>query len=364
MEDNKIINIRRQTKIKMAKNLIFFIALIFFTFWFVFRKQDLKVLLHIFKKVNFIYVLIALFVMFCVHLIESINIKKILMSLGENKISLLRAFKYTGIGAFFSAITPASSGGQPIEIYYMSKDHIKVANGTVALLIELCGFHISTLSLSLICVSLNSYLLNDGLIWFYIVGLILNGSVLVLMLLSTFSQNVARNLLGSVIKMLTSIKVKNIDDKKKKIEKLLEQYIESTQYIKTHKLEFTKAILRAFAQVFLFHSIPFFIYKSFGLNELSFFQIFSIQAVLYTTVSSIPLPGSIGISETLFFRFYKYAFNIHIIGNAMILCRFCSFYFYVIVFAIIVIINSIKNKNIEGEIDYKIEEIEKDYSKQ
>jgi len=53
----------------------------------------------------------------------------------------------------------------------------------------------------------------------------------------------------------------------------------------------------------LYHSIPYIIYLSFGLNEANFLQFLSLQAVLYISVSSIPLPVAVGASEI---RFYEY----------------------------------------------------------
>ena len=67
-------------------------------------------------------------------LCETINVTRTLKILGEKSI-FLKNFKYTLIGFFFSSITPAASGGQPMEIYYMSRDGLNVANSTLALLL-------------------------------------------------------------------------------------------------------------------------------------------------------------------------------------------------------------------------------------
>ena len=105
----------------------------------------------------------------------------------------------------------------------------------------------------------------------------------------------------------------------------------------------------------------YFIYRAFGLNELSYFYVFSMQAVLYTTVAAIPVPGSIGVSESLFMKLYGVAFSKALLSGAMLLFRFVSFYIYIIIFSIVVIINAVKTKNIDGEIDKSVKEIEKDF---
>ena len=361
MERYRDMKIKKRANIKMIRNLVFFVALIIFTFWFIFKDQDLNELVSALKTANKGYILIGALLMFCVYLMETINVRAVLISLGEKKFSIVRAFKYTTIGTFFSAITPAATGGQPVEIYYMSKDGIKASNGAMAMLVQLCGFQISTLVLSIVCAILNPSLLSDGIIWFYLLGITINGVALIFMLVSTFSSKTAKKFLGLVIKGIKKANVKNAELKVKKLEEGIAQYNKSAKYIKEHKMEFVKAVLRVFVQMSIYHSIPYFIYKSFGLTEYNFFQLFSMQSVLYTTVSGIPLPGSIGVSESLFLKIFGPAFGKALLSGAMLLYRFVSFYLYIIIFSVVVVVNAVKTKGIESEIDKDVKEVEKDY---
>ena len=351
------LKITTQANIKMIRNIIFFLALIIFTFWFIFKDQDLNELFNAIKNANKLYIIIAALLMLCVHLMESINVRAVLVSLGEKKFSLLRALKYTAIGFFFSAITPAATGGQPVEIYYMSKDGIKTSNGTMAMLMQLCGFQISTIFLSLVCVLINPSIVGGNIIWFYLLGIGINGCALTFMLLSVFSKNTINRIINFIIKIMKKLKVNNYEIKKKKLEEGVEQYTESAEFIKTHKIEFVKAVLRVLIQITIYHSIPYFIYRAFGLNELSIFKLFIMQSILYTTVSGIPLPGAIGVSETLFLKIYRIAFG-SLLSGAMLVYRFVSFYLYVIIFLIVVIITGIATKKIESEIDKNVKEID------
>ena len=343
----------------MIRNLIFFVLLIVFTFWFIFKDQDMNELMSAIGKADKRYIFIGIILMFGVYLMESINVRGVLISLGEKKFSLVRAFKYTSIGAFFSAITPAATGGQPVEIYYMVKDCIKTSNGTLAMLIQLCGFQISTLSLSIICGILNPSLLSDGIIWFYLLGLLINGFALAVMLLATFSSKATEVMYKLLAGFMDRAKIKYRDRKKEKLREALNQYSVSALYIKKNKIEFVKAIFRVFIQISIYHSIPYFIYRAFGLTNLSFLQLFSMQAVFYTTISGMPLPGSIGVSETLFLKLFGSAFGKKLLSGAMLLYRFVSFYLYIILFAIVVVINAIRSKDIVSDIDKDVMEIEK-----
>lgn len=209
---------RKRIDLKMLRNLILFIGLIIFTFWFIFKDQDINELVTAIKMADKRYIFVGALLMLGVYLMESINIRSLLISLGEKRFSIFRAFKYTAIGSFFSAITPAATGGQPVEIYYMAKDSVKPSNGTMVMLIQLCGFQISTLTLSIICGILKPSLLSDGIIWLYLLGLFINGFALIIMLLCTFSTKITNKFVRMILKFMKNIKVRNYELKKKKLE--------------------------------------------------------------------------------------------------------------------------------------------------
>ncbi len=355
--------IRKRINLKMFRNLILFFGLIVFTFWFIFKDQDINELFNILKSVNIIYVFLGIFLMLFYYFIESYNIRCLLIALGDKKISIFSGLKYTLIGFFFSAITPAATGGQPIEVYYMTKDKIKGANATMALLIQLCGFQISTLFLGLICAILNPSLLQNGLIWFFVLGFTINSIALAVMLICVFSKKLSKKITNLLLKLLKKLKVKDLDVKKLKIQNAIEQYDDSSKFIKEHIFEFIKAVCRVFIQIIIYYSIPFCVYKAFGLNTFSLLEVFAMQAVLYTTVSGLPLPGSIGVSETIFLKIFGIAFGVKLLNGAMLLSRGISFYIYVVISMIVVIINSIKSKNIYGDIDSNIKDIDIEINK-
>jgi hypothetical protein len=358
MEKYRDMTIRKKSSLKMLRNLIFFVLLIVFTFWFIFKDQDLNELIKVIKSVNLFYVGIGALFMLMTYIMEAYNVRSVLVALGERKIPILKALKFTWIGFFFSAITPAATGGQPVEVYYMNKEKIKVSNGTMAMLLQLCGFQISTILVSIICAIINFNMLKDGMIWFYLLGLSLNTIALTFMLIGVFSKKITRKLVNGLIKVIKFFRVRNVEKKIDKIEESLDQYNESSIFIKSHKSEFIKAILRVTIQIIFYHSIPYFIYRAFGLNTYSYLKIFSVQAVLFITVSSLPLPGAIGVSETLFLKIYGKIFGKLLLNGAMLIYRFVSFYLYIIISSIVVIINTIRMKDVVNEVDSNVKFID------
>lgn len=335
---------------KIFKNLILFILLIGLTFYIVLKDQNMSEMYEVLLTVKFRYVLIAIICMCLYFILEALNMGRTLKVLNEES-NIFKNIKYALIGFFFSSITPAASGGQPMQIYYMYKDKISVANSTLALLINLCSFQIITLSLAFVSVFINANYMNAGLIWFFVIGVTLNSMALILLLIGIFSKRLSAVLIKFAVKILKLFKIKNIESKQEKLENELNKYQGSAKYIKEHKFLIIRTLLTTLIQILIYYSIPYWIYCSFGLNEYNIFEIITLQSVLYATVSGIPSPGAVGVTEGGFMSLFKSIFPPTIISSAMLLNRGVSFYLCVLITGIIVIVTTLRTKKEEKIIE-------------
>ena len=262
-------------------------------------------------------------------------------------------YKFTLIGSFFSAITPASSGGQPMQVYYMSKEDINVSHSALAFLIHLCGYQLFIIIFGILFGILKPNLLENGVIYFYIIGLFFNMLSLLMTIIGIFSKKLTNKIIRFIMKILKIFKSKKIDIVNEKIEKELLVFNESAKYIKSHKKEFIRALLLSGLQLICNYSIIYFTYKAFDLDMHSFIYLFAIQAILRCAITSIPLPGAIGISESAFLILYSRIFSKEILTNALLLHRGINFYLFVLIDLIVVLANNVylsfkekeKNKN-------------------
>ena len=326
------------------KNMFIFLFMIFITYYLIFRKQNMFALLMILRKAKIEYILMAIGAMLLYFLIEGINVKYLLKSL-KCHISTVKAFRYTLIGFFFSSITPAATGGQPVEIYYMSKEGVPVSKATTALLINLSAYQICTISLALICFFLRPFVLPDHTIWLFILGISLNSLILIFLLIFIFHKSTAEKMVAGFLKFLSKFKLKNIDKINAKVDEEMVIFKENAQYIKKHKKEFALSVLRIYFQTAVYYIVPFLIYKSFGFNNYNIFDFFIVQAVLHGAVSCIPLPGAVGISESVFLKMYVFAFGFKFIKPALLLSRGVSFYLFVIVSMLAVLYTTMKSSS-------------------
>jgi hypothetical protein len=336
---------------KILRNLSLFLVLIIITFYIIFKDQDITQILQVFASAKKPFILIAMLCMFFFILCEAINIRRTLKELGE-ETSLLKTIKYAFIGFFFSSITPAATGGQPMQIYHMHKDNISVANATLALLINLSCVQVATISIALVSFFFNFEHMNSALIWLFIIGVGLNSTALFLLIVSIASKRMTKGIINFAIKVLKFFRVKNIDKKRERFEQELAKYQGSATYIKSNMKHILKTLLTTYIQYIVYYSISYWVYCSLGLNGYNIVQIVTLQSVLYATVSGIPSPGAVGVSEGGFIAIFSKVFPESLINGAMLLNRGINFYLFVLISAIVSIINTIKEKKEE-----KIEEI-------
>ena len=331
---------------KLIRNLIIFTLLIILTFYLILREQNIDEIFTLLGTVKIQYVIIAVICMCIYVLCEAINIGRTLKALNE-KSTLIKNIKYALIGFFFSAITPAASGGQPMQIYYMYKENISVANSTLALLINLSSTQIVTISLALISISINYSILSNGLWVFFILGVLLNASALTLLLIAIFSKRLTNKLIHFAVKIMKKLKIKNIEEKQEKLENEVNKYQQSATYIKNNKHIILKILLTTYVQFIAFYSVSYWVYCSFGLNEYNIIKVLTMQSMLYATVSGIPSPGAVGVSEGGFILIFKTIYSGEMLNSAMILNRGINFYLLVLVSGLATILNVLKKKKLK-----------------
>lgn len=112
----------------LKKNSILLIFITLLVLFFV-LKDDFNSVMGLLGGVNIIWLLIAIIAEFLFIFFEALAFNQIILSYNED-YSLLKSFKLLVITKFFNGITPFASGGQPMQIYLMKKDGIRMAKST------------------------------------------------------------------------------------------------------------------------------------------------------------------------------------------------------------------------------------------
>lgn len=142
-------------KFRISGKLIFNLAVVAISIYLIiyfFVSED--GLIDLLKKpdgCNMLIILAALLIYDLNILVDAVVTLIYVRSKYEN-FSFIEALKVAFVGVFFSAITPSSTGGQPMQLYLMSKKNISVGFGSACMTQKFIVYQIVMTAVSVIAV--------------------------------------------------------------------------------------------------------------------------------------------------------------------------------------------------------------------
>ena len=335
-----------KNKKKYVLMFLFFVLIIFFTLFNILDHNSLSSIIDNIKKINIIYIFICLLIIFLYFLLQGIYMKSILNAL-KKKISLKKGMFYSIIEFYFSGITPSSTGGQPVQLYYMTKDKIPMRKGYITLMLNTIYFKLIILILGIIVLLFKStYLFNHSVVYiiFFILGFVVDSLIVVGCFLLLFKQNIIKKILKFILKICNKFKFLSKKTKDLNITTILNKYKDELKFMSSNKKIVILNFILTFIQRLLLFSIAYIIYKSLGFNKYSYFDLLAIQVSVQIAIEALPLPGGAGLSEKMFLDIFITVFGISFADIGMLLTRTFSFYIPLLVSGIIIVINLFMSK--------------------
>ena len=120
----------------VLKNGGFFILLIIITAYIVFKDNDVHDIIKAVSQADFRYIALGIGAMWIFLYCEAYNIVRALRLFGY-KIKLRCGLKYALTGFFFSSVTPSASGGQPMQIFAMTRQGVDAGVAGAALVLAI-----------------------------------------------------------------------------------------------------------------------------------------------------------------------------------------------------------------------------------
>lgn len=329
-----------QTKKKALINTIFLFAVFGLTLYGVFHGEDLDAMLAAIQSADIRWLLPGVcFVVFFIWC-ESIIIWYMMRSYGI-RLKKRLCFLFSSVGFFFSCITPSASGGQPMQIYYMKKEKIPIPVSTVILMIVTI-----TYKLVLVVIGLGVLLFARGFLHQYLekvlpvfyLGLGLNIFCVTFMTILVFHPVLAERIMTTGRRCLEKLHLmKRKESRIQKLRDSMEVYRETAAYLGAHKRVIFNVILVTFVQRMALFAVTWFVYLAFGLSGVSMWEVIFLQAVISVSVDMLPLPGGMGISETLFLTIFPPVFG-PVLLSAMVLSRGLGYYSQLLISALFTIV--------------------------
>ena len=342
---------KKPSKEKLIMWVLVFLALAGLTVRFLHREYSLASVLSSIKEADPIWLLPGVGAMALFFVCEGANIGRSLRLAGHN-ISRIDEIRYAMAGFFFSSITPSASGGQPMQLYFMHKDRLPLSHSSLALLTELTSFQAAAATLALaglVCQRGSVLAAGSGMgasagastaagpgaglaaaggiltTAVLAAGILISAAVLVFLLFMIFSPSAARIAISPVLWLTDKINPQNAATVRIRLLRGICEYRRASAYITKNPRAMARIFFTSLLQLVAYFSITFCICRSLGITGIYWAEVTLCQAALYVAVSTLPLPGAVGVTEGGFAVIFASLIPPELMGVAIILSRFISF---------------------------------------
>lgn len=244
------------------------------------------------------------------------------------------------IGLLYGCITPFSSGGQPMQVYYMKKMGMDASKAAAIITVKTMVYQVVMVVFALVMViwKLPYFQANTSNFWFVtLLGLGCNLIFISAVFFFSFNRKITNKLVSLLITFLSKIRLcKNPEKTREKILGAFNGYFESTRIIgKSFKVYLVAGVLQIL-QIIVVCLVPYFIYRSFGFNEASPVNMIAAQSFVTMVSAFVPLPGASGGAEGSFAIYFGVFFKNGTLMPSLLIWRIMTYYMTILAGAIFV----------------------------
>ncbi len=242
------------------------------------------------------------------------------------KYRFYQGFMVALIGAFYNNVTPSSSGGQPMQAYYMKTQGIEISNAASIMVMWFICYQLSLISLDIVAIgvewqqimSITSFAIPGisimgwngeiPMVPLIIIGFVLNLSVIGIVLLMSLSRRFQNFVLHYIISGLAKIHLlKRPDKTRENLRVHVENFRMELKRLFSNIPAFILVFVLLLVIMLLRFSVPYFAglaLDAYGYGQgYDFFSMWDgvFRSAFHQMVTGlIPTPGSAGVSELFF----------------------------------------------------------------
>lgn len=321
----------------IQKNAFFLLIVLAIILYFI-LKDNFVSIVNTLMKADLRWIAIAIIFIFVYWILRAICLFMIAKEYSKS-LKFKQTFQLTLITQFFNGITPFSSGGQPMEVYYLSKVGIKPSRGTNIILQNFILYQLALIVHGILAISLNYYfhffkevaVLKE----LTLIGFIVNTLVGVGLLFISFSTKFNHKVIDILIALCHKLKI--VKDKEKAIDRWttrLEEFHESAKLLSNKKSLFIKGFIYNFLALGVFYVIPLFVIYGMGNFNINAIETISASAYVLIIGAFVPIPGGSGGIEYGFMQFFGNFIKGSVLSASLLVWRFITYYLGIILGAI------------------------------
>lgn len=289
-----------------------------------------------FSNCNPAYIVLAVGGMLVFLLAEAWSLKNIAKKFGY-KTKFVSAFAYSSADAYYSALTPSATGGQPASAYYMVKDGIDAGSTTFILVFNLLGYTAAIFVLGVTAFVISLFTSAGGWAFldfsvlskvFIIVGVVMQVFLIWLFVACLKHPGAVLKTGGALIALLAKLKFsKKPEILREKLSAMVEKYRYCGEQIKKHRNLFLQTLLLNVLQRGAQVAITAFVFKA-AKPQTDMLHVFALQCFVLLGYNSMPLPGGSGVFELLYLNVFSTVafFDKPFLVVAVMVTRVISYY--------------------------------------
>ena len=275
----------------------------------------------------------------------------------KNKLGL--SIKTAIMGKYYDNITPLGSGGQPFQIFYLSKGGIP---GAESMYLPTASFFLNQFAFLILCIIafiFRSYLIADQPVFLIMayVGAAFSIMLPTLIFVISFMPKLRAKIIKICVRISFRFKfVKNKGAATRKANKLVNDYKRSLFMLAKSRFTLLIISLLSFVYQVALCSIPYFVIRACGVSatDVNYFNSLCVCIFVYAAISFIPTPGNSGAAEVSFAMLFTVLHGVIGVSSywAMAYWRFCCYFLGVLLGMCFIIGGMIKsNKQRKKELE-------------
>lgn len=323
------------TKKPNNKSLLFF-ALVSLAVLYWFSTQDIKGLWYQVTHANSLYLILAVASML-VYMTMEAGTLHLMVKHYDHHGRFTDDFKLAIATLFFNGITPFSTGGQPFQIYILSKrKRLDTARATSASIQNFIAYQLVLVMMGLFALIWGLPIAFQGPYGSFLsitigVGFALNVGVVLLLLAVAYSEKITNRLLMVAIWALHFFKSPQaIQNKRTSWQETIELFHDNVLLVLSRPISFLKVIGLNVIKLLSLYLITFLVLKALGIEDVSLISALGMSACVMLITSMIPIPGASGGAEAGFTVMFGLLIGKEV-AAVMILWRAITYYLGILV---------------------------------
>lgn len=301
-------------------------------------KDDFPSIIETLKNANHLWIVVALLCFFGALAFEAKAYQEIIQGYQYN-YTFKKSYKMLLITKFFNGITPFSSGGQPMQIYMLKKDGVRLTKATNIIIQNFIIYQAALVIFGIIAIITNYYLkiftevtLLKQLVT---IGFLINTLVMVGLIIISFSSKFNHFIIKKGINILSKLKlIKNKEEKQEKWREKVDDFHEGAEYLKQNKLLCLKAFIYNMIYLGLTYLMPYFVILALANNVpvgVTPLKVICSSAYVLIMGSFVPIPGASGGIEFGYFKFFGNFITGSLLKASLLIWRTISYYLPMII---------------------------------